>query len=105
MVVNRAIANVATTEVWNESLTELMKQPQYAPLSVEEQVCVIYAGTRGYLDKVAVNQIGKFEQGLLSYLRSEGKAILDAIRTEKAISDDTKGKLKAALDSFAKNFA
>jgi len=86
-------------------LTELLKQPQFSPLKTEEQVAVIFAGVNGYLDKVAVNQIGKFEQGLLSYLRSEGKAILDAIRTEKAISDDTKSKLKAALDQFAKSFA
>lgn len=49
--------------------------------------------------------MGKFEQGLLSYMRSEGKAVLDTIRTEKAISDDTKAKLKAAIDSFAKSFA
>ncbi|WP_296084820.1 F0F1 ATP synthase subunit alpha, partial [uncultured Agrobacterium sp.] len=86
-------------------LTELLKQPQFSPLKTEEQVAVIFAGVNGYLDKVAVNQVGKFEQGLLSYLRSEGKAILDTIRTEKAISDDTKGKLKAALDNFAKSFS
>jgi F-type H+-transporting ATPase subunit alpha len=86
-------------------LTELLKQPQFSPLKTEEQVAVIFAGVNGYLDKIAVNQIGKFEQGLLSYLRSEGKAILDTIRTEKAISDDTKGKLVAALDSFSKSFA
>ena len=63
---------------------------------------MIFAGVNGYLDKLPVAQVGKFEQGLLGYLRSEGKSILDAIRTEKAISDDTKGKLKAALDAFAK---
>ena len=51
------------------------------------------------------NKVGAFEQGLLSYMRSEGKGILDTIRTEKAISDDTRGKLKAALDAFAKSFA
>ena len=66
---------------------------------------MIFAGVNGYLDKLPVNQVGKFEQGLLSYMRTEGKGILDAIRTEKAISDDTKGKLKAALDAFAKSFA
>ncbi len=86
-------------------LTELLKQPQFSPLKTEEQVAVIFAGVNGYLDKVSVAQVGKFEQGLLSYLRSEGKAILDTIRTEKAISDDTKGKLKAALDNFAKSFS
>ena len=99
--------DAATQRLLNRGarLTELLKQPQFSPLKTEEQVAVIFAGVNGYLDKVAVNQVGKFEQGLLSYLRSEGKAILDAIRTEKAISDDTKGKLKAALESFAKNFA
>jgi F-type H+-transporting ATPase subunit alpha len=86
-------------------LTELLKQPQFSPLKIEEQVCVIFAGVNGYLDKIAVSDIGKFEQGLLSYLRSEGKAILDAIRDQKAISDDTKGKLQAAIDSFGKSFA
>jgi F-type H+/Na+-transporting ATPase subunit alpha len=86
-------------------LTELLKQPQFSPLKIEEQVCVIFAGVNGYLDKIAVADIGKFEQGLLSYLRSEGSAILDDIREKKAISDDTKGKLQAAIDSFGKSFA
>ncbi len=99
--------DAATQRLLNRGarLTELLKQPQFSPLKTEEQVAVIFAGVNGYLDKIAVNQVGKFEQGLLSYLHSEGKAILDAIRTEKAISDDTKSKLKAALDTFAKNFA
>jgi len=86
-------------------LTELLKQPQFSPLKTEEQVAVIFAGVNGYLDKVAVSDVGKFEQGLLSYLRSEGKVILDAIRSEKQLSDDTRAKLKAALDSYAKSFA
>jgi len=86
-------------------LTELLKQPQFSPLKTEEQVAVIFAGVNGYLDKIAVSDVGKFEQGLLSYLRSEGKAVLETIRSEKQVSDDTKAKLKAALDSFAKSFA
>src|SRR5690349_14688444 len=86
-------------------LTELLKQPQYSPLKTEEQVAVIFAGVNGYLDKIAVSDVGKFEQGLLSYLRSEGQAVLETIRTEKQISDDTKAKLKSTLDSFAKSFA
>ena len=99
--------DAATQRLLNRGarLTELLKQPQFSPLKTEEQVAVIFAGVNGYLDKIPVNQVGKFEQGFLSYLRSEGKALLETIRTEKAISDDTKGKLKAALDSFAKNFA
>jgi len=86
-------------------LTELLKQPQFSPLKTEEQVAVIFAGVNGYHDKIAVSDVGKFEQGLLSYLRSEGKAVLETIRSEKQVSDDTKAKLKAALDSYAKSFA
>jgi F-type H+-transporting ATPase subunit alpha len=98
--------DAATQRLLNRGarLTELLKQPQFSPLKTEEQVVVIFAGVNGYLDKIAVNQVGKFEQGLLGYFRSEGKDILDKIRTDKAISDDTKGKLKAALDAFAKTF-
>ncbi|NTH90820.1 F0F1 ATP synthase subunit alpha [Agrobacterium rhizogenes] len=99
--------DAATQRLLNRGarLTELLKQPQFSPLKVEEQVAVIFAGVNGYLDKIAVPQIGRFEQGLLSYLRSEGKELLDTIRTEKAISDATKSKLTAALDSYAKSFA
>ena len=86
-------------------LTELLKQAQFSPLKTEEQVAVIYAGVNGYLDKVDVNKVGKFEQGLLAHMRSEGKAILATIRDEKQLSDDTKEKLKAAVEAFAKNFA
>ena len=99
--------DAATQRLLNRGarLTELLKQPQFSPLKTEEQVSVIFAGVNGYLDKIAVAQVGKFEQGFLSYLRSEGKAILDAIRSEKQLSDDTRAKLKAALDSYAKSFA
>jgi F-type H+/Na+-transporting ATPase subunit alpha len=98
--------DAATQRLLNRGarLTELLKQPQFAPLKTEEQVAVIFAGVNGYLDKLAVSDVGKFEQGLLSTLRTEG-TILETIRTEKAVSDDTKGKLKAALDSYAKSFA
>ncbi|UIJ79480.1 F0F1 ATP synthase subunit alpha [Rhizobium leguminosarum] len=99
--------DAATQRLLNRGarLTELLKQPQFSPLKTEEQVAVIFAGVNGYLDKLPVASVGKFEQGFLSYLRSEGSAILDAIRTEKSISDDTRGKLTAALDSFAKSFS
>ena len=86
-------------------LTELLKQPQFSPLKTEEQVAVIFAGTQGYLDKLALNQVQKFEQGLLAHMRTDGKAVLDAIRSEKALSDDLRAKLKAEIDAFAKNFA
>jgi F-type H+-transporting ATPase subunit alpha len=99
--------DAATQRLLNRGarLTELLKQPQFSPLKTEEQVAVIFSGVNGYLDKLPVASVSKFEQGLLSYLRSEGKDILDAIRNEKAISDATRDKLKAALDSFAKSFA
>ena len=99
--------DAATQRLLNRGarLTELLKQPQFSPLKTEEQVAVIFAGVNGYLDKIAVKQVGKFEQGLLGYMRSEGKDVLDTIRKEKAISDDTKAKLKAAIDTFAKTFA
>jgi len=86
-------------------LTELLKQPQYSPLKVEEQVVVIYAGVKGYLDNVPVNKVRAFEEQYLSEIRSAGADILDAIRTEKVLSDDSEAKLKAFLDKFAKTFA
>ncbi|SMH57281.1 F0F1 ATP synthase subunit alpha [Mesorhizobium australicum] len=99
--------DAATQRLLNRGarLTELLKQPQFSPLKTEEQVVVIFAGVNGYLDKLTLNQVGKFEQGLLGYMRTEGKAVLDAIRTEKQISDSTKEKLKAGIDAFAKTFA
>ena len=86
-------------------LTELLKQPQYSPMPVEEQVVVLFAGVNGYLDKIALTDIGRFESGLLDALRGSGKEILDNIRAENKISDDTESKLKEAVETFAKSFA
>ena len=86
-------------------LTELLKQPQYSPLKVEEQVCVIYAGTRGYLDTVAVNQISRFEKEFLSLLHAKHADLLSAIRETKALSADMEETLKKILTSFVENFA
>ncbi|ALN71343.1 MULTISPECIES: F0F1 ATP synthase subunit alpha [unclassified Aureimonas] len=99
--------DAATQRLLNRGarLTELLKQPQFSPLKTEEQVAVIFAGTQGYLDKLKVTDVSRFEEGLLSLLRTEHKAILDAIATEKQLSDDTRTKLKGALDQFAKSFA
>ncbi|MDX8513954.1 F0F1 ATP synthase subunit alpha [Mesorhizobium captivum] len=99
--------DAATQRLLNRGsrLTELLKQPQFSPLKVEEQVAVIFAGVNGYLDKLALNQVGKFEHGLLSHMRSAGKDVLDGIRNEKALSDDLRAKLKAEIDAFAKTFA
>ncbi|MBE9552173.1 MAG: F0F1 ATP synthase subunit alpha, partial [Proteobacteria bacterium] len=86
-------------------LTEVLKQDQYSPLPVEEQVVSIFSGVRGYLDPIAVSDVTRFEQGLLGEIRAKGEEILAAIRTEQAISDDTDAKLTAFLDSYAKTFA
>jgi F-type H+-transporting ATPase subunit alpha len=88
-----------------ERLTELLKQPQYSPLQVEEQVCVIYAGTRGYLDAIATNAVGRFEKGLLALLHSKHAKLLDGIRTKKALDAELEGELKSALESFSATFA
>ncbi len=87
-----------------ERLTELLKQPQYAPLSVEEQVAVIYAGTRGYLDGIATNQVRRFESELLAHLHSKHQGMLDKIRVEKDIKN-VENDLKSVLAAFAETFA
>lgn len=86
-------------------LTELLKQPQYSPLAVEEQVCVIYAGVKGYLDNVKVEDISRYELGLLSDLRGKGADLLTAIRTDKQIKPETEEKLKTFLINYGKVFA
>ncbi|WP_203291194.1 F0F1 ATP synthase subunit alpha [Maricaulis parjimensis] len=88
-----------------QRLTELLKQPQFSPLSMEEQVCVIYAGTRGYLDGVPTADVGRFEADLLRHLHAEHAALLTSIRDEKKLTDDSEGKLKAALEKFTEHFA
>ncbi len=88
-----------------ERLTELLKQPQYTPLPVEEQVVCIYAGVNGYLDGIAVADVNRFEKQYLDAVRDKGADILDAIRSDKAISEDTDGKLKSFLADFTKTFA
>ena len=86
-------------------LTELLKQPQYSPLKMEEQVCVIYAGVNGYLDKLPLNKVAEFESGFLAALRSKHGALLDSIRSSKDLSDADAAKLKSAADAFAASFS
>ncbi len=86
-------------------LTELLKQGQYAPLTVEEQVVSIFAGVRGYLDEIAVNDVTRFEQGLLSEVRASGASILESIRDEQELSDNTDKALTEFVDAYAKKFA
>ncbi|EYS95457.1 ATP synthase subunit alpha [Bartonella bacilliformis Peru38] len=86
-------------------LTELLKQPQFSPLKTEEQVVTIFAGVNGYLDALAVSDVGRFERGLLALLRSDHQELLNAIASQKQITDELKGKLVAVLDRYAKNFS
>ncbi len=86
-------------------LTELLKQDQYEPMPVEEQVAVIFAGVRGYLDAIKIEDIQRFEKSLLSELRAGSKAIMEAIRSEREIKPATEAKLSALLDGLLKKFA
>ena len=86
-------------------LTELLKQPQFKPVPVEDQVVALFAGVRGYLDKLDLGRIGQFESQLLVELKSKEPAIIDAIRADREIKPDVEKKLIAFLDSFLKTFA
>jgi len=99
--------DAATQRLLNRGarLTELMKQPQYSPLTNAEIVCVIYAGTKGYLDGIEVNQVSRFEQGLVAFLRSKHQDLLDYITVEDPkVKGEAEDKIKAALDAFAADF-
>jgi len=100
--------DAATQQLLNRGarLTELMKQPQYSPLTNAEIVCIIFAGTNGYLDKVDVKEVGRYEAALLAFLRTKRKDILDWIANDDPkIKGADADKLKAALDEFAADFA
>ena len=99
--------DAATQRLLNRGsrLTELLKQPQFSPLKVEEQVVSIYAGVNGYLDALPVTKVRAFEEGLLRLMRESHKNILNAIREEKQISDATAAELKKAVDAYAKAFS
>ncbi len=87
-------------------LTELMKQPQYAPLTNAEIVCVIFAGTNGYLDNVDVKEVGRFEAAMLKHLRTNNADLLkDITENDRKVKGELADKVKAALDAFAKDFA
>ena len=99
--------DAATQRLLNRGarLTELLKQPQFSPLKTEEQVAVIFAGGQGYLDSIPVNKVQDFEQHILSNLRAKHADLLSTIATEKALSDDTRAKLRSALDDIKKTYA
>ena len=85
-------------------LTELLKQPQFSPLKMEEQVCVIWAGTNGYLDPLPVSRVRGFEDGLLDVLRSKNADLLNSIRDSKDLSSADEAKLKSVVEAFVKSF-
>ncbi len=87
-----------------ERLTELLKQPQYSPLSVEEQVCVIYSGVKGYLDKISINQIGDFEKALLQTLNSKGSSIITSITKDKALTEKSEKDLQKIIEDLVSTF-
>nr|AQQ75088.1 hypothetical protein [uncultured bacterium] len=100
--------DAATQRLLNRGarLTELLKQPQFSPVPVEEQIVLIYAGTRGYLDKVETAQVGRFEKELVSFLRAKKADLLKAIASKKDISKDgIEDQIKAALNEFTATFA
>src|SRR6186997_3273653 len=99
--------DAATQRLLNRGarLTELLKQPQFSPLKMEEQVVVIYAGVNGYLDPLPVNRVRAFEEGLLSTVRGKHIEILDSIRTSRDLSSETEAKLKDVVQNYAKSFA
>ncbi len=86
-------------------LVEILKQGQYSPLTVSEQVVSIYAGVRGYLDKVAVGDVVKFEAEVLNEIRTKHSDLLDAIANEKELSKENDDKLKSILDDLVGKFA
>jgi F-type H+/Na+-transporting ATPase subunit alpha len=99
--------DAATQRLLNRGarLTELLKQGQYQPMLVELQVCIIYAGVHGYLDRIPVNRITRYEQGLISELEASGQEILQAIRDTGELSAATESRLKELLDKYTEAFA
>lgn len=81
-------------------MTELLKQNQYAPLKVGEEVLVLYAGTHGYLDNIAVEDVLRYEKELLAYVRTEHKDVLDVLNTAQELSADVETKITTVLDQF-----
>jgi F-type H+-transporting ATPase subunit alpha len=99
--------DAATQRLLNRGarLTEVLKQPQYAPLPVEEQVVVIFAGVRGYLDGIEVAEVTRFEESLLGEVRAKHADLLETIRTEGELSEESEGRLAAIMKELVKTFA
>jgi F-type H+-transporting ATPase subunit alpha len=87
-----------------QRLTELLKQAQYSPLTMEKQVLVIFAGTNGYLDNIEVSNVGAYERQMLNFFESNHKKIIEQVATGKKLSNELQAEIKKALDDFAKRF-
>ncbi len=87
-----------------ERLTELLKQKQFSPISTNEQVVLLYAGVNGYMDNIEVNEIGKYEEDLLDFVRKNYSQILENITSTKSLDEDNEGVLKGAVEEFTANF-
>ncbi|HUI46081.1 MAG TPA: F0F1 ATP synthase subunit alpha [Nitrospirota bacterium] len=87
-----------------QRMVELLKQDQYKPLPVEQQILVIFAGTSGYLDDIQVNAVKKFEAELLRFVTSKNQALLNDVKTKKQLDDDLKARLKSSIEEFKKTF-
>jgi F-type H+-transporting ATPase subunit alpha len=87
-----------------QRMVELLKQDQYSPLPVEQQVLVIFAGTNGYVDEVPVNSVRKFESELLRFATSKHQSLLNDIKGKKQLDDDLKTRIKSAIEEFKKTF-
>ena len=87
-----------------ERMVEILKQNQYVPMSVEKQVAIIFAASKGYLDDLETSQVSDFESNLLDYLDANSKEILNAIVKEGKISDDLEEKLKSSIEKFKSGF-
>ena len=85
-------------------MVEILKQNQYAPMLVEQQVAIIYAGINGYLDDIPLEKVGDFEKGFLEYLDANSRELLDEIRTSGKLDDKTETQLKKSIDNFKKGF-
>jgi len=87
-----------------ERLTEMLKQGQYSPLSMEQEVLIVFVGNQGYLDKLAVDQIKAFERELYSYFESKHSDILEEIKGKRELTDELRGRLIKALDQYVEVF-
>jgi F-type H+-transporting ATPase subunit alpha len=85
-------------------LVEILKQGQYVPLPVEKQIVIIYAGTKGYVDRLEIAQIAAYEKGLYDFIEKKYPGIYESLRAKKALDDDTEKTLKKALEEFGTAF-